>query len=467
MTELARRLGLGDAVYLVIGSVFGSGIFLTTGLIAADLPSPALIWLVWLLGGALTLFGAMTYAELGTMFPGAGGPYVYLREAYGDGAAFLYGWTFFWIIGSAGVAALAMGFAEYFGALVPSFALTRPIAAIALGPVSLTLSAGHVVALTALAALSALNYAGVRNGVRFQNGLLILRLGAIAAFVLLGLTLGDKPGAANLAPFLPRAPLPALPRFGAALLAVLWTYDGWYSVSCTAEEVRDPRRTLPRALILGTLALAGIYLAANVVYSLALPVSKMKGVVRVGESAAVALFGAVAGRVFTALVAVAVLGCLSANMLFSPRVPFAMARDGLFFKRLARVHPRYRVPSAAILAQLVWAGLLCLSGSYQSLIEFVTVVLVLFFAATGFAVIALRRKAPDRERPYRTPGYPWLPGLYVLANLAILIAVAFSRPVQALAGAGFVIAGVPAYLFWKAKGKGRGATASAAGGDPK
>jgi APA family basic amino acid/polyamine antiporter len=453
MTELARKLGLADSVYLVIGSVFGSGIFLTTGLIASDLPSPSLIWLVWLVGGGLTLFGAMTYAELGTMFPGAGGPYVYLREAYGDSAAFLYGWTFFWIIGSAGIAALAMGFAEYFGSLVPALALSRGIFSASVGPVSFTLSAGHVVAVGAIAALSFLNLFGVQSGARFQNGMVVLRLVALAAFIVLGVLLGAKPGAANLAPFLPRGPLPALPSFGAALLAVLWTYDGWYSVSCTAEEVRDPRRTLPRALILGTLAVAGLYMAANVLYSLALPVDKMRGVVRIGETAAAALFGPRASRVFAVLVAAATLGCLSANILFSPRVSFAMARDGMFFRRLAFVHPRFRVPSTAILAQLAWAGLLCLTGTYQSLIEFVTFVLVLFFAATGFAVIVLRRKAPLRERPYRARGYPWLPGLYILVNVAILVSVMFSRPVQALAGTGFVLAGIPAYYFWRAKSR--------------
>ena len=452
MTELARRLNLTDAVYLVIGSVFGSGIFLTTGLIAADLPSPSLIWLVWLLGGGLTLFGAMTYAELGTLFPGAGGPYVYLRKAYGDGAAFLYGWTFFWIIGSAGVAALAMGFAEYFGSLVPQLSLSRVFFSGTVGPITLTLSSGQLVAIGSIAALSALNYFGIQSGAQFQNGMVILRLAALSAFIVLGVIIGARAGGENLRPFLPRGPLPSLPHFGAALLAVLWTYDGWYSVNCTAEEVRDPRRTLPRALLLGTLTVTGLYLLANIVYSLALPVGRMQGVVRIGEQAAVSLFGPGTGRVFAALVAAATLGCLGANILFSPRVSFAMARDGMFFRRLAFVHPRYRVPTTAILAQAVWAGLLCLTGTYQSLIEFVTFVLVLFFAATGFSVIVLRRTSPDLERPYRAWGYPWLPGLYVLVNLVILAAVVFSRPVQALAGAGFVLAGVPAYFFWRSKG---------------
>jgi basic amino acid/polyamine antiporter, APA family len=465
MTELARRLNLADSVYLVIGSVFGSGIFLTTGLIAGELPSPFLIWLVWLIGGGLTIFGAMTYAELGTLFPGAGGPYVYLRQAYGAGAGFLYGWTFFWIIGSAGVAALAMGFAEYLGALVPSLSLSRPIFAGSLGPISLSLSAGHLVAVGSIAALSALNYFGIQSGARFQNGMVILRLAALAAFIVLGFVVGAGSGGTNLRPFLPRGPLPSLPHFGAALLAVLWTYDGWYSVNCTAEEVRDPHRTLPRALLLGTLAVTGLYLLANVVYSLALPVGRMQGVVRIGEQAAVSLFGPGAGRLFAALVAAATLGCLGANILFCPRVSFAMARDGMFFRRLAYVHPRFRVPTTAILAQAVWAGLLCLSGTYQSLIEFVTFVLVLFFAATGFSVIVLRRKAPGLERPYRAWGYPWLPGLYVLVNLVILAAVLFSRPVQALAGAGFVLAGVPAYLFWRSRGL--AAKSAALEGDPR
>lgn len=454
MTDLARKLGLADSLFLVIGSVFGSGIFLTTGIIASGLPSPSLIWLVWIIGGIITTIGALTYAELGTLYPGSGGPYVYLKEAYGSSVSFLYGWTFFWIIGGGGIAALAIGFAEYFGSLVPALSSGHKLSAFNLGPIHLSLSAGHVTAILSIMILSGLNYFGIQGGARFQNLMTGLRISALIAFAALGLMIGKKPGFQNLVPFFPVGRIPSWTYFGAALLAVIWTYDGWYSVSCTAEEIRNPRKTIPRSLVLGTAAVAALYLLANIVYSMALPVNEMDGVLRIGELAAVRLFGPGIARLFSAVVAIAVLGCLSANILYSPRVSFAMARDGLFFKNLSFVHPRFRVPTKAILAQMIWSSLLCLSGTYQSLIEYVAFALVLFFAATGFSVLVLRRKVPDRERPFRAWGYPVLPILYVVFNLVIFIAVIFSRPVQALAGAGLILAGLPAYFFWTA-GKNR------------
>ena len=453
MTVLPRRLSPTDAVFLVIGSVFGSGIFLTTGIIADELPSPGLIWLVWGIGGILTIIGALTYAELGALFPGAGGPYVYLREAYGPGLSFLYGWSFFWIIGGGGIAALAMGFAENLGSLIPSFSTAKDLFPLDFWPLQLHLSMRHLAAVLSIVILSALNYFGVQSGARFQNVFTALRLVALVAFAGLGLAIGQKPGLRNLVPFLPKGPLPSLAMFGAAFLAVLWTYDGWYSVNCTAEEVRNPARTIPRALVIGTAAVTALYLLANIVYSMALPVERMRGVVRIGESAAAGLFGPGGARFFSAFIAAAVLGCLSANVLFSPRVSFAMARDGLFFKSLAYVHPRYRVPANAILAQMIWSVLLCFVGSYQSLIEYVAFALALFFAATGFAVFILRRKAPGLERPFKAWGYPVLPALYVLINLTIFIAVFFSRPVQSLAGAAVICAGLPAYFFWTARNR--------------
>jgi len=458
MTELARRLGLADAVFLVIGSVFGSGIFLTSGIIAAELPAPGLIWLVWLAGGVLTIIGALIYAELGTLYPGSGGPYVYLREAYGTGMAFLYGWAFFWVIGGGGIAALAMGFAENLGSLVPSLAPAHDLFFASFGPVRFHLSAGQLVAVLAIVLLSVLNFFGIQGGARFQNVFTAFRLIALIAFAALGFAVGRKPGLQNLAPFFPAGPLPSLPALGAAFLAVVWTYDAWYSVNCTAEEIRNPARTIPRALVLGTAAVTALYLLSNIVYSMALPVEKMRGVVRIGESAAAALFGPSAAAVFTAFIAAAVLGCLSANILFCPRVSFAMARDGLFFKSLAKVHPAHLVPGVAIGAQMGWAAFLCFSGTYQSLFEYVAFALLLFYAATGYAVFILRRKAPARERPFKAWGYPVLPAFYVVVNLTIFAAVLFSRPIPSLAGAAVIAAGLPVYFLWKAR------NAPAAGG---
>ena len=451
MAELARKLGLADSVFLVIGSVFGSGIFLTSGIIAADLPSPSLIWLVWILGGFMTIVGALTYAELGALFPGSGGPYVYLREAYGPSVSFLYGWTFFWIIGGGGIAGIAMGFAEYFGSLVPGLASSHVLVQFSAGPLHLHLNAAHIIAVLAIVVLSGLNCLGIQSGAAFQNLMTALRIAALLIFVALGLAIGKKPGLQNLTPFFPQGTFPNWTHFGAALLAVIWTYDGWYSVSCTAEEVRNPSKTIPRSLILGTLAVGALYLLANIVYSIALPVESMRGVIRIGERSATQLFGPGSALVFSGFVAAAVFGCLSANILYSPRISFAMSRDRLFFKSLSFVHPRFRVPTKAILAQMVWSSFLCLTGSYESLIEFVAFALVLFFAATGLSVLVLRRKAPDLKRPYRAWGYPLLPVFYVLINLAIFAAVLFSNPFQSIAGGALILAGLPAYFFWTAK----------------
>lgn len=448
MNELDRKLGLADSVFLVIGSVFGSGIFLTTGIIAGYIPSPGLICIVWILGGVLTLLGALAYAELGTLFPGAGGPYIYLREAYGPSVSFLYGWTFFWVIGGGGIAALAMGFAEYAGVLVPGLSADKLLLDSGLGPIKVHLTGAHFTAVFSIVVLSLLNLFGVKSGVLFQNFMTVLRFLALGAFVAFGLVLGRHPGLLNLHPLFPKGPLPSWTLFGAAFLAVVWTYDGWYSVNCAAEEVRNPQRTIPRSLVLGTIAVTVLYLMANMVYSIALPVENMRGVVRIGELAALRLFGPGSALFFSALIAVAILGCLSANILYCPRVSFAMARDGLFFKSLSVVHPRKRVPSNAILAQMIWSSLLCFSGTYQGLIEYVAFALVLFFAATGFSVFVLRRKMPERERPFRTWGYPVLPALYIVSNSAIFFAVIIARPLQALAGAILIAAGLPAYLLW-------------------
>jgi APA family basic amino acid/polyamine antiporter len=273
------------------------------------------------------------------------------------------------------------------------------------------------------------------------------------AFAVLGLTVGRTVNLQNLNPFLPSGAWPAWTHFGAAFLAVIWTYDGWYAVNCAAEEVKDPQRTIPRALLRGVILVTLLYLLANIVYSMALPIDRMKGVVAIGFTASKELFGPNSAVAFSVFAAAAVFGCLSANILYCPRVAFAMARDGLFFRGMAYVHPRFKVPTKAILAQAFWSSLLCFVGGYQSLIEYVSAALILFFAATGVSLFILRRKRPDIIRPYRAWGYPLLPAMYILLNLGIFAAVIFSRPVQSLAGLGLILTGLPAYFFWRKKKK--------------
>jgi APA family basic amino acid/polyamine antiporter len=452
-----RRLGLLDTSFLVIGAVVGSGIFMTPGLIAAGLPSPGLLLTVWLAGGLVTLCGALSFAELGAMFPQAGGQYIYLREAYGASAAFLFGWAFFGFIMCGGLAALAVAFAEFLGVFLPALSTGHILLRIGGPGLSYSLSAGQVVAAAAILGLTFLNTFGIRSGTTVQNVLTVVRLGIVAGLVGLGVLFGTKTGGANFHPLFPPGPgFPAvLKPFGLALVAVFWTYDGWYSVNCTAEEIRDPERTIPRGLALGVVTVTVVYVLVNFVYLLALPFEKIKGVVRVGELAASALFGGGGAALFAALIMVSVFGCLNANILFGARVFYAMARDGAFFRSMGRLGRRSRVPAGALWGQAVWSAILCLSGTYQSLYEYMVFALLLFFAATGLAVFVLRRRMPGKARPYRTWGYPVVPLLFILMCLAVFLSIVISQPFKSLAGAGLLLAGWPAYFIWRRHAEGR------------
>jgi basic amino acid/polyamine antiporter, APA family len=458
-----RKLGLADTIFLVIGAVLGSGIYMTPGLIAAGLPSPGLLLVVWLAGGLITLCGALSFAELGAMYPQAGGQYIYLREAYGPAAAFLFGWAFFGFIMCGGLAALAVGFAEFLGSFMPVLSTGHVLVRLDLLGLAFSLSSGQVVAALSILFLTLINTFGIRSGALVQNALTILRLATVAAFVVLGILIGRKAGGANFLPlFTPGHPFPAfLPPLGLALVAVFWTYDGWYSVNCTAGEIRDPGKTIPRGLILGVLSVTAVYFLVNLVYLLALPLDRLQGVVRVGELAASALFGSGGASLFAALVTVSIFGCLDANILFGPRVFYAMARDGHFFRAMGRLGRRSRVPTAALWGQAAWSAVLCLSGTYQSLYEYMVFALLLFFAATGLAVFVLRRKAPGLDRPYRAWGYPAVPVVFIAMSLAVFASIVVSQPWKALAGAALLAAGLPVYLIWKHRtGRAPGATAN-------
>ncbi len=449
-------MGLFEASSLVIGSVIGSGIFMTSGLIAGFIPYSGLMLAAWLAGGIITIIGALCYGELGSMFPRAGGPYVYLKEAYGKAPAFLYGWTFFFLIGGAGIAAIATGFAEYFGAVFPFAESSRTITALNLSLIEIRVSAGQIVAVAATIGLTYFNGVGLRRSARGQSFFTILRIIILLALIAVGISFGVKTGALNVKPFLPSAGTwPSWSVFGAALITALWSFDGWYASSCTAEEIRDPRRNIPRSLALGTAVVLVLYLAVNIVYIMALPMEQMRGVVRVGEAAVSAMFGqASSGGIvpaFSAVVALTIFGCLSANIFFCARVPFAMARDGLFFRRLGTLHPVRRIPDKALWAEAAVSTILILTGTFQKLIDYVLFGLVFFFAATGAAVIVLRRKAPSLERPYRLRPYPFLPLVFSAVNGAIFVALAVEHPGQAAVAAGMICTGIPAYFLWNGR----------------
>lgn len=444
-----RRLSLMDTAFLVVGAVIGSGIFMTPGLVAAGLPSPGLLLAVWLAGGLITLCGALSFAELGAMYPRAGGQYIYLREAYGPAAAFLFGWGFFGFIMCGGLAALAVAFAEFLGGFFPALSTENTIWVIRGPGFSHPISAGQGIAAASIILLTFFNSLGIRAGVAAQNLLTLLRLGSVAALVVLGVLFGAKAGAGNFHSLFPAGMSLSslLGPLGLALVAVFWTYDGWYAVNCTAEEIRDPERNIPRGLILGVLVVTVSYVLINLVYLMALPLEEIKGVTRIGEKAATALFGPGWAALFSSVVMVSIFGCLNANLLFGPRVYYAMARDGSFFRSMGRLSARFRVPTNALWGQAAWSAVLCLSGTYQALYEYMVFALLLFFAATGWAVFVLRRRSPHAERPYRTWGYPIVPLAFIAMTLAVFLNIVLSQPLKSLAGAALLGRAFPPIFY--------------------
>jgi APA family basic amino acid/polyamine antiporter len=453
-SQLLRKMNLLDSTFLVIGAIIGSGIFMTTGFIAEYLPSPFMILIVWLLGGFFAMSGALAFAELGAMYPRAGGQYIYLREAYGPWAGFLFGWGFFWIIECGGVAALAVGFAEYFGYFVPALSTKTYLLKSHLLGFDYSLSAGQLIAVASILFLSAINYIGIKSGIVVQNIFTFLRLAAVAVFIILGLTIGSKAGVVSFEGLMTGDMSFSIKLFGLAFIAVLWTYDGWYSINCAAGEIKNPGKNIPRSLILGTLSVTLIYFLMNIVYVSALPIERMKGVARIGELASTQLFGSTATFFISATIMISIFGCLSASILYGPRVFLAMAQDRCFFKSMRYIHPRYRVPTKAIVWQGIWSSLLCLSGTYQDLFEYVVFALVIFWAATGLAVIILRSKQPETPRPYKAWGYPVLPILFVLINLGVFLNTIWAQPRKSLIGLIILAAGIPAFLYWQSKESG-------------
>jgi APA family basic amino acid/polyamine antiporter len=448
--RLERRLGAWDGALLTVGSVVGTGIFLTTGEMAKALPHAGLILLVWLLGGLLTLAGALTYAELGVLFPRAGGIYHFLKESLGTFAGFLYGWTSFVVIMSGGIAAIAVGFGEYLGAFVPALASTRVLVEIPLGPLSWTIAGPQGSAALAILCLTALNHAGLREGAAVQNLLTVAKAGALLVLALLGLGgLGVVFRAATAPVDLP--PRILIAGLGSAMVAALWTYDGWYALTLSAGEVRNPARDLPRGLVGGTAAVLGLYLLVNLTYLRALPVGRLAGTTRVAEAAAETFLGPAGGRLVTGTIALSMLGCLAATILYASRLYVPMAEDGVFFAAAGRVDPVRRTPTGALWMQGVWSALLALTGGYRALYTWATFAVVLFNVAGGVALFVLRRSRPDAARPYRAWGYPVVPALFVLSCLALTVATLLTSPVESGLGVAVVVSGVPAWLWWRRK----------------
>jgi basic amino acid/polyamine antiporter, APA family len=444
--SLVRALGPWDGALITIGSILGTGIFITTSDIARVLPHAGLILCVWVLGGALTVAGALTYAELGAMFPRAGGQYQFLKEAYGPLWGFLFGWTAFLVIMSGGIATLAVGFGEYLGSFLPFFSTGHVLLAVPIGGITWSVNGGQLAGALAIVLLSGVNYVGLQQGAAVQNVVTVVKVASIVGLGVVGLMVPAPVRPALVAP-LPATSL--LSGLGVAMIAVLWTYDGWYNLTFSAGEMRRPERSLPWGLVVGTTAVAILYFLLNLVYVRAVPVPAMAATGRIGEAAAAALFGPAGARLVSLAVLVSTFGCISSTILCCSRIYLPMAQDGLFFPALARVHPRYRTPGASILAQGTWASLLALSGTYEQLYTYVIFAAVVFHTLTGAAVFVLRRTRPELPRPYRVWGYPVVPAIFIVSSLLLVGNTLVERPVESLAGLGLLVLGLPAYSWWR------------------
>jgi APA family basic amino acid/polyamine antiporter len=397
----------------------------------------------------VTLAGALTYAELGALFPRAGGQYEFLKEAYGRFWGFLFGWGCFLVIMSGGIAALAAGFGEYAGAFFPFFSTKNALFSLPVGAFTWTVNGGQLAGALCLVFLTTVNYVGLREGAGLQNAVTVVKIGSLLALAVFGLAAPARQSPDLLAP-LPGGPA-LLPAFGVAMIAVFWSFDGWYGATNLAGEMRRPERDLPRGLVVGTLVVTVLYALMNVVFVRALSFEEMQATGRVAETAALTLFGPIGGRLITAAVLVSAFGCISATILYAARIYLPMAEDGVFFPSLARIHPRFRTPSTSILAQGVWAIALTFSGTYEQLYTYVTFAVTLFHAATGVAVFVLRKRRPDAPRPYRTWGYPVVPALFVASALLVVANTLLEKPRESLVGLALLALGVPAYLYWRAR----------------
>jgi basic amino acid/polyamine antiporter, APA family len=432
--ELARVLTLRDLVLIVVGTTIGSGIFTVPGAVlrqsSGDL---GIALIVWVIGSVLALLGALTFGELGAMLPDAGGSYVYVREAFGALPAFLLGWTLFLAINTGSTATLAVAFANYLGELVPLGPLAYKLASVAM-----------------IAVVTAVNIRGVRQAATVQNWSTALKVGAIFALAITGFVLGDGLHRPDTKVFTTPITVASLSAAGVGLLGVLWAYEGWQNVTNSAGEAADPQRTFARGIGLGTAALVVIYLTANAGYVAAVGASGVAASDRIAADVVHALFGPAAAKLVTLVILVSIFSAANGLALTGPRMYFAMARDGVFFRSLAEVHPRFGTPALAVATSAVWAMVLALSGTFEQLFTYVVFASWIFAALAAGSLFVLRRRRPDLPRPFRVPGYPWTPALFIAAAGAVVVNTVIARPVQALIGLGIVATGLPAYFAWRA-----------------
>jgi basic amino acid/polyamine antiporter, APA family len=433
---LARVLGLRDLILIVVGTVIGSGIFLVPGGVVRQTDGyagPALV--VWVVGGVLSLLGALAYGELGAMNPAAGGLYVYLRDAFGPAIAFLYGWTFFLVIATGSAATLAVASSAYLQQFVP------------LGPIG-----QKATAVALLASVAAINVRSTRGSADVQNWTTAIKIGALLTMSVVLVAAGGDSARQTTRFWPPAFTADIASGMGLAMIGVLWAYEGWQYVTFSAGEATNPQRTFPRAIVIGTASLIGIYVFANIGYLAALGPAGVAASDRVAAEAVSRVAGGIAGKLIAAAILVSIFSAANGLTISAPRVYYAMARDGLFFRRLAAVDPRYGTPAASIVAGTVWAMVLAVSGTFEQLLTYVVFVGWIFYGLGAACVFALRRTRPDLERPFRVPLYPWTPLLFIVAAAALVANTIATQPGRAAIGIGVVLLGLPVYFVWRRRG---------------
>ena len=458
--ELVKGLGLLDCTTIVMGSMIGSGIFIVAAEIAREVGSPGLFLLSWVISGVMTVSAAVTYGELAAMMPKAGGQYVYLREAFSPLFGFLYGWTLFLVIQTGTIAAVAVAFGKFLGFFFPwiseqNFLLNLGNVTILGHPVALTLSTQQGLAIAVLLGLGVVNIFGLRTGAWIQNIFTVLKVGALVGLVVAGLwwETSHKQAAVVHSSFWGDAhwSTATLTILAVALVGPLFSSDAWNNVTFTGAEVKNAKRNLPLALLIGTAVVCTIYFFTNVIYVRALPFAAIQHAPadRVGTAVMEAMVGSKGAGLMAVAVVISTFGCMNGMSLAGARVYYAMAKDRLFFSKVGKVNPKYHTPAVSLMVQAVWASLLTMSGTYNQLLDYVIFAVLLFYILTILGLFRLRRTRPDAPRPYRAWGYPVVPVLYIVLALFIEWALLMHRPVRSLAGLGIVAIGVPIYFLWQ------------------
>ncbi|TSA37668.1 MAG: amino acid permease [Porphyromonadaceae bacterium] len=466
-----RSLNLIDSSAIVVGSMIGSGIFIVTADMSRTLGSPGWMLLAWLITGLMTIFAAMTYGELASMMPKAGGQYIYLREAYNPLTGFLYGWTLFTVIQTGSIAAIAMAFSKFSGVLIPWISEENIL--FLLGP--LKVSTVHLVAVLSIILLTWINTRGIKTGKTVQNTFTLTKVLVLILFLIVGFFIAKSTGLATNSEYFwqaakldtvtgvatPLVGMAFIAAMGSAMVGSLFTYDAWYNVTYNSAEVINPRRTIPLSLIYGTLVAAIIFVLCNIVYVKVLPLRGIPGANtvigqgmafatddRLGTAAIFGIFGEYAAIIMAALIMISTFGCNNGLVLSGARVYYAMAENKLFFKKIGNLNIK-GVPANGLIIQCIWACLLCLSGSYSQLLDYVIFAVLIFYALTNAGVFVLRRKWPMEERVYKAFGYPIIPAICVILSMVIMIILLIYKPDFTWPGLIIVAIGIPVYFIWK------------------